>query len=403
MLKLARVLFLVLLSSLIGAQPGLAGMQYDPGQYFSSTLPTALFQLQPLAAAGDSLVAGVDTGGSASVYSKAVFRGGYQLRNKGSFAVAGTRSDQIAAQIPLAAAAGAKLLVMDQGVNDIAQSVAETTLRSNVLGNFIAAKALGMTVIDLGLPPTNTTSNVPRYVAHEIWRKLWAAKNGVPHLDMWSPLATAAGAYQTGQYIDAVHYNTIGATIVGDKLRSLLDNPFQTTPPLLAMTDTGSDAGSFVNNAVSFGGVQSGSVPSGWYSYGTGGTYSVTAADAGDFGSWLRCAVSGGTNVGFQAGAVTLASLGWSIGDKLAIAFKIRWSDAGRALTVTGQLLGASMSIGQPVYQNLGGASGDTYTVYAEGNIIGGTTISALFMASGTGYFEVSRPIVVNLTKLGLS
>lgn len=46
-------------------------------------------------------------------------------------------------------------------------------------------------------------------------------------------------------------------------------------------------------------------------------------------------------------------------------------------------------------------ALGDSYTVYNELLITGGTTVNIQPFATGTGYFEMNRPIIVNKTKLG--
>lgn len=351
-----------------------------------------------VAAAGDSLVAGAVQGGSP--YGQALATGA--LAYVGNFAVAGKRTDEIASQIPSAATAKAGVLLLGGGVNDIVQGVAEATLRANVISNISYAQAYGMDVVDLGLPPTNTSANVPRYVQHEVWRRLYCYKNDVLHADVWPYLATAAGAYTSGLNADAIHYNSVGAIACKDAVLNAFKYPNIRTAPLLAMTDTSSDHSSFIANAVSFTDSNADGIADNWFSSGSGGTYSITPAAGNEVGNWQKCAMTGGTNVGFTSTAVTLASLGWATGDKLAVGANIRWSDSSQALAVSAYFTGATMDV-QPLFQMLGGASGNSIYLYGEQTIIAGTVINMNFFASGTGYFEVNRPMVVNLTKLGLA
>lgn len=352
-----------------------------------------------VAAAGDSLIAGAVQGGSP--YYQCVWTGSFA--NVGNFAVGGTRTDQIASQISLAAAAGAGVLVIDGGVNDIAQSISEATLRANVIANIASAQARGMLVIDVGLPPTNTSANVPRYVQHEIWRRLYCYKNDIPHADIWPYLATASGAYTSGLNTDAIHYNSVGAIAAKTPILNLIQDPNVRTPQLLAMTDTASDHSSFVGNWISLTDTNADGVANGLFASGTGGTYSITNPTGSEVGKWQKVSMTAGTNVGFTGTAVTLASLGWEVGDRLAFASNIRWSDSSQALAVTANLTGITTSDTNPIFQLLGGASGNSIYAYNEVTITGGTTVNYSFTGTGTGNFEVNRVMVVNLTKLGLA
>lgn len=360
---------------------------------------SGIYSRPAVAGCGDSLIVGAVAG--ASPYYKATTRGGIKFRNTGNFAVSGTRTDQMLTQVASASAAGARVVVIDGGVNDIVQSVAEATLRTNWLANMTAILAAGMRPIDVGLPPTNTAGNVPRYCQHEIWRKLYCYKYDIQHADIYTPMATAAGAYRPGYSFDAVHYNSVGAFYGEPVITAHITTPITLSAPLLMMTDTAADSSTFLANAVSFAG--GGATPASWNATGSGGTYSVTTADAGDLGAWLRCTMTAGSAVGFQPNAVTLASLGWSIGDKLAIGFRIRWGDTAGALAVSCYLTGIGITGNQPMFQDLGGPTGDSMTIYTECVISSGVNIGINWFASGTGWFEVNRPIVVNLTKLGLA
>lgn len=353
-----------------------------------------------VSAAGDSLIQGAVGGGSP--YSQAVYSGTFV--DVGNYSVAGTRTDQIATQIPQAVNANAGVLVIGGGVNDIVQSVAEPTLRANVIRNIQTAQSYGIQVIDFGLPPTNTAGNVPRYVQHEQWRRLWCYKNDVPHADIWPLLATPAGAYIAGLNSDAIHYNSVGAIAARPALLNLIQNSNVRTPQLLAMTNTASDHQSFIGNAVSFTDSNADGLADNWNAFGSGGTYAITAATGSEVGNWQRCTMSAGTNVGFIGTAVTLASLGWNVGDRLALGFNMRWSDTSQALAVSAYFTGVTTAGGaQPLFNVRGGATGASAYVYGEAVIASGTAINVQFFASGTGWFEVNRPMMVNLTQLGLA
>jgi len=356
-------------------------------------------ELLSVAGAGDSIQQGATPGGS--MFMQSVKRQTLPYKFAGNFAVASKRTDEIAAQIPSAAASGAKICVIDGGVNDILQAVPEATLRANLIANWNACKAAGMEPLDVGLPPTNTGANVPRYVAHEVWRKLYCYKYNIRHADIWSPLATAAGAYTSGLNLDAVHPNSIGGVAAEPSISNLIAGPTKGSYPLLALTDTKTDAGSAIDNAVSFSGTLN---SNGWFNIGSGATYSVTAPDAGDFGSWYRTTCTAAVNAGLGSTTYTLASLGWAIGDKIAIGFRLRWVDVAGALSITcfaQSVTGLAPS--QPLFNETGGATGNSIYSYTEFTFTGGTSISLQFFATGTGYFEINRPIMVNLTKLGLA
>ena len=354
---------------------------------------------QSIAACGDSVIAGSVPGGS--VYRQSARRIGLFYKTVGVFAVAGNRTDQISSQIPIASAAGANICVINGGINDIVQSVAEATLRTNLIANWSGCRLAGIEPIDVGLPPTNTSGNVARYVSNEVWRSLYCYKYNIRHVDLWTPLATSTGAFRAGLNADAIHLNSAGALAAEPALSGLVGSRTSRSYPLLAMTDTGSHAGTFVNNAISFSG---GATPTGWFTSGTGGTLSVQTADANDLGAWLRCTCVAAVSAGFTPTAVTLASLGWSIGDKIAVGFKIRWADTAQALAVSCYLGGVSgVAPYQPLFAETGGAAGDAIYSYTEVTFTGGTVINLMWFASGTGYFEINRPTVVNLTQLGLA
>jgi hypothetical protein len=242
------------------------------------------------------------------------------------------------------------------------------------------------------------TANVAAYVQDELYMRLWSLRNGFQRTDSWTPLATAAGGFISGTNSDAVHINAVGARLLVPDMEMLFQNRDRNTRyPLLAMTDTAAHALTWIANAISFTDSNADGVPDSWNAAGAGGTYSITAADSGDLGAWARTTMTAGTSVGLGATAVTLASLGWSIGDRLAIGYRIRSSAA--TITNTVNLTGVSVST-VSLFNEPGPT--DRY-VYHETTLTAGTVINISIVGTGTGWFEFSRPIVVNLTQMGLA
>lgn len=358
-------------------------------------------KITSLAAAGDSLMVGAAP--TASPYTQWTLQKSLAGLDRGNLAVPGNRTDQIAATLPALIALGARTVLLDGGVNDIIQLQTQTVSRAQVITNIKTLQAAGVDVIDVGLPPTNTPGLVPTYVQHEIWRRIWCMKNSVKHIDAWAPLATGAGGYTSGLNIDAVHWNTYGASLLVPQVDLAWKSSIAVPVSLLAMTDVATDAGTFLSNTISYVDTNADGVPDTWFSAGAGGTYSIQPADSGSFGKWFRCAITGQTNTGFNCTAVTLASLGWAIGDKLAVGFRVRTVDSSQALALTVSITGGSVSAPTPLFQYKGGATGSDITVYAEATITGGSAIGFQILGTGTGYFEMNRPIIVNLTQMGFA
>jgi len=361
------------------------------------------FGYQIGAAIGDSLIDGAANGASPYNFSLV---DAFAFRSLGDFSVAGTRTDQILTQVPSACAVRPNFILADGGVNDIGQSVSESTIEANQIAIWSAISGCGAQPIDLGSPPTNNSGNVAGYVLNETWRRLYTWKHGIKHVDGYRSLANNTGAYQSGVNDDAIHWNTVGANIIGANITSALRTTAPYAPPLLAMTDTSSQQIGFIDNAISFGGAGGTSLPSGWTTIGGGcASYYVTAAapsdiGTGGLGNWLRCTLSAaGSNVGFHYALGYLPSP-FAVGHSIAVGFCIRWVDASQSLTITAGI--TKFGGFTTMYQQKGGATGESQCWYGQGVIPSGATqIDFAFEATGTGYFEVAAPTMVDLTVLG--
>lgn len=356
---------------------------------------------------GDSLPNGGYAGSSFA--DRIAFRSAGRYRtnlNGDKFSVAGKRTDEIASQLPGAIATGRPTCVYAGGTNDIEQGVSAATLRANLISAWSTLRTSGVEPLDVGMFPRNSSAALATARAdHEIWRQYYCGKNGVQHVTPWTALANPDGTYKSGYNVDTIHPSAQGADAVADLCIAQLDRPWQRLP-ILELIDRSAGVGVILANAVSFGGVAS-ALPANYFTSGSSGTptYSVTAADANDFGGWLRTTFAGaaGADTGWQGTARYLADLGMAVGDRILLAMRLRWS-AGVKPTVT--LTGATFtgSANSPIYQEQDGGSGESYYVAYETTISGGTNLGLKVVAqsSGSGYFEVNRPLIYNLTANGL-
>lgn len=371
----------------------------------------AVRPVSSIVAIGDSILAGGYDG--SSFYKRTGWLGG-DVRLLGNFAVAGKRSDEVlATQVAQAIATGASHCLVQVGTNDISQSIAETTLRTNLIAIWTTLRQAGIEPIDVALLPNSNAGSAAKAAGDNLWRKLYCRANGIRHVDAWPLLANSdgTGAYASGFAFDSIHPNSVAQKVIAGAVKGLF--PFS-APPVLALVDDGTfssmpNTRSAVENAVSFTDTNADGVPNNFNAVpgGGGGTWSIQAVDSGGFGKWARCAISAGTAVGTNITAQSLVSLGWSIGDRLAVGFRIRVADVTQALLISANFTGISAAAGSDVSvmfsEQMGTNTGDDLFVYHECVIGGGTVLGFQWVGTGTGYFEINRPILVNLTKLGLA
>lgn len=254
-------------------------------------------------------------------------------------------------------------------------------------------------------------SLIPRIVQQNLTRRLYCAANGIPHVDIWPLLATNIGTYQAGLNIDNTHYTVAAASTCGDLLNTVIANyPKRTAKPLLSYTDSASDHNSFISNSVSWGAVGNTTLPSGWSTMGSGVTYLVVAPSAGDFGNWMQVTASSPVTGGLQA-STSFTSLGWSVGDILAVGFNLKASCSLTGTVVSGnsvfgiQLYMQMFNTGNRVLSSfIAPNDGKTTYIYREVAIPSGTNGYIYFemyaSGSGSGSFSIQRPMIVNLTKM---
>lgn len=342
-------------------------------------------------------------GGSAngnSLYQRTITRSRGQFRSRGNFAVGGKRMDQmLTEQVPQAIASGARYALVQAGTNDIAQGADQATCRTRFIALMAGLIAGGIEPIVVSLFPKNA-GTPGDHVKFNIWMQLYCRRENILYVNVFPLLSSVTGAYVAANLADTLHLKTPATDIVADAIIAAIRNPI--VPPLLAQSDTATDNYNAFDNAMSFGGVSS-AIGTLWNSYGSGGAYSVVAPGAGEQGNWLRCTISGGTGVGFVATAKTMAAVGWTIGDRIAIAANVRWVDTAQALTLTCNMTAPSFDNGYLIQSEKGGDTGESGYWYEERTITSGTLENINFRADGTGYFEINRPIAVSLTALGVA
>jgi lysophospholipase L1-like esterase len=365
--------------------------------------------IQSLVTIGDSVTEG---GYDGSPWPPRLIQRAGEFRFLGNFADSGKRLDEILTeQVPLAIASGASHCAIQGGTNDIAQGATEVQMRDRAAAIFTALRAGGVEPISVSLQPVTNVTPAVKAAAHNIWLKRYCALNRITHTDIY-PLLSAGGngGYASNYGYDTLHPSSTGQRVIADAVRGGLIKPFALTP-ILSLVDDRAFASwaptAVIANSISFTDTNADGIPDNWNSAGTGGSYSVQNVDSGGYGKWFRCAVSAGTGVGFNPTAQTLASLGWDVGDKLLAAYRLRWVDSSQALTMTARFTGVSAAAGSDVNAMLneqaGTDTGDDRYIQHEFTIGSGTTIGYQWTANGTGYFEVNRPQIFNLTKLGLT
>lgn len=362
--------------------------------------------------AGDSILSGAGHGVAGERFA---YRS-HKFRLKPNRGAGSARTDQIAAQLPLVIADGANACILNGGVNDINAGVAAATIRANLIANWNALLSAGVLPIDVGQLPRDGAggTNDARRLAQadlQLWRQLYCERNGIPHVNAWPQLANPDGTWATGMGDGGLHPVSPGLDALADRIVERLDAPGQ-SPRFLELIDRSAGiGGNCLRNAVSFGGVQSGSLPANWFASGSAGspTYSVRAPDAGEFGNWLRCTFgesTGGAYVGFSATAATIATLGWNVGDRVAVGVRLKTSTDGPANLVPRVLVSAAANLFL-LYDDHAGAAGEDYylhyeyTIPASNNAVG---LTAYAKATSAGsYFEINRPVIYNLTANGLA
>jgi lysophospholipase L1-like esterase len=331
-----------------------------------------------------------------------------------NYAVAGSQTTGVLARLSSGLlASGAKRAFLGIGVNDIENAVVEATLKANIISIWQQMLNAGIMPLDVGVHPRTlyndgTAAKTLDRVKHMYWRALAARKNGVCYRDLFSRLSQNNGQYLTEVCIggtDALHPNSKGGAIgyaaAAPMLTQDIVDPFLCLADVAPVGVPGTGLLSLVDTNVD-------GIADPYFASGAGATYSITNAGTndGDKGKWQRTTLTGQTNVGIQGLTGTMAALGWNIGDKIAIAYNVRGkADSGQSLIValnTGSWGLAPVS-GSRMNISLSSELEESFYFYEENTITSGSTATLYFRGTGSGYFEINRPVIINLTQIGLA
>jgi lysophospholipase L1-like esterase len=169
--------------------------------------------------------------------------------------VAGERTDQILLRVQSGALAyNPGWVLVQAGVNDVAQSVASSTVIANLTAIYTAILATGARVVATTITPNNANTSAQNLIRSQVneWMRAYAALTPGIVLCDW---ASAVTATNTQNWIgspsmspDGEHPNTYGAARMGRMLANTLA-PFLAGSPAIGLPVANLDATNAVQNS----------------------------------------------------------------------------------------------------------------------------------------------------------
>jgi lysophospholipase L1-like esterase len=262
-----------------------------------------------------------------------------QLRFLSNEAVGGTTSTQIAATVSDAITAGADVVFVMAGTNDL-PSWDAAVFATNVEAMVAECRAADVLPVLLTVPPRATL--VDEVAEANGWLRDWCRRNRVDLIDTHAALINPAtgdiaAAYGYG---DGVHLNVDGAKLIGQAVVDWAEQRFSAWSPAVASIHAVPSAGNLLGTACFAGTITSG-VPAGWtavagseFSGATAGTLvAPTAADSVGCpfaGNWWQVAKAASSST---SGIYQTISTGFSVGDVIEFSGRVQvdddWSTAG--------------------------------------------------------------------------
>lgn len=384
----------------------------DTASYYSgTTVESVLAEVGQLTASlrtgnraiviGDSIASGGDVqvnyqvGGSwfADVCGKSHQR----LRFYRNAGVGGNTSTAMLARFTADVTAYHPDIVVIGGVtpNDVGQSVPVATRKSNIQAMVAAAVADGSRVILATSTPNDTTGTRDSLVEMNHWLIGWANTQGIPVLDIYSPLADPAdGTYLPSYTSDGTHPNDTGNHVIGTAVAAQLPPDLRAVPFLTAAKG---DPENLIVNGVFHGDANADGLADDWSLIGALSARSLTSLSGG-YGNWQSVTCDGS-----QAIVTQNISTGWSVGDTLAFSGRIQ-KDPDVVVNCQVTCSGASTQPTQPRALSAVSAELEDFTFYLEFPIPAGTTVlqSRLIVNTAAGDVRIGQWTLRNLTALGL-
>lgn len=380
------------------------------GRVTAAELVTPLVR-QPsyVAALGDSITIGngsngVDVGsGSYLTWACAASGGALVPLINGFSGVSGNTTSQMLARITDITNLDPKpsrCLVMG-GTNDANGSLNMTNYKSNIQAIISALLEAHIEPVLLLIPPKD--ANHTEVAQINAWLSLYGASSGVQVIDLYTPYQDGATGQWAGTFDqDGTHPTTATSKLMGEVIWSQLKDRIQPKSPVL-LTAHASDPYNLVTNGIFVGDTNSDGCANNW----------VEASGAAGANDEL---VSGGSTVPGNWQKVTLAMngapyytqtiTGWSVGDVLLFAARVRASISGS------ERFGMSLALSpgarrRPINSCDLSTAGDDGQIFAA--IIrvptGTTAIVAQLLTTAVavgGTVEFAQVTVRNLTALGI-
>lgn len=240
-------------------------------------------------------------------------------------------------------AAGCNILVTLQGTNDTGQGVALATYAANMIAQFKAARAAGMQLFVMTIPPrgSNSSPTATQLKAIEVfnaWLRLVVPFYGTL-VDIHAQLVNNSNG--TNYYIasydsgDGIHPGNLGHRVIALALTKAM-SAAGVTPRSSIISDQ--SALSLVTNGCFLSNL------TGWYQQNLSGTapaVNLVADTTGilKVGQWQEIDFAPGASSGFVTRGTSLGALGtnYAIGDVLAVTAKVQIADVTGDWTSIGQ------------------------------------------------------------------
>lgn len=153
-----------------------------------------------------------------------------------NFGVGGNTSSQWAARVATVIAAPADVVVCLISTNDRTSDFTLAQTQQNILGVVNKLKEAGKIVIFINETPRGGANalSAPRQLIHEqvrAWINSTLPKHGVRVVDVWDKMKDTAAVT-----VDGLHFNPVGARIVGEALAREIEDLFNTPVPLPLVT-----------------------------------------------------------------------------------------------------------------------------------------------------------------------
>lgn len=251
---------------------------------------------------GDSLDAAV--GGW---YTRLSAISGQTLTYQANAGIGGQTTTQYLARIATDVIAQAPdVCIIGGTTNDHSQGVPEATTRANYQAMTDLLRAAGIFVVVRNTPPCDLAGSVSPWNTialrraviqrHNNWLDGWAHSQGIPVLDIYSPLVDpTTGGYRAAIAGDGTHPNDQGyqdaaAGMLAAGLPSVFSGQSRLSGAL-------AEDGNLISNGVFIGDTNADGLANNWASLGSGATFSLVAGTSPVLGNWQRIVTTGAAGV----------------------------------------------------------------------------------------------------------